>query len=227
MPEYGLYSEKTGKLTSLSKQEARNELKNNLADAISDEEKQKHMSDYLTGIHSGVRFRSTRKTLEDSSFGNEFKDILSSEERRRQTRKSGTELFRKATNDIDLRTAEKERSDKQKKRARDAAERAKISISDPDLMAISRFMKGSSKGDADLVIRFKSPAGKQSALLDMIRRFMKYRIDSIDVSSDDKIAVNARTLEDLSEKLASIHYLITTAPETYNKCDEPVITHKI
>ena len=54
MPQYGLYDNESGKIQYYGKNEARQELNTRLINAQTDEEKQKRMADFLTGIHSEV-----------------------------------------------------------------------------------------------------------------------------------------------------------------------------
>ncbi len=219
--QYGLYDEKTGKIRSYSKEEARTKLETRLNTPGSKEEKQKGMSDFLTGIHSAVRFESTSQTARDRTFGDRYKNVLSEEERKKQMQKSGTELCQKRKNAEALEAEEKKRSDKQTVRANAASERARIRLSDPDLKAISRFMNGNSKKDAALLTQYKSGgANRATALKEMIRRFMKIDPEGIDITSEKNIAANAEKLENLSEKLYAIQYLITMSPQTYMSLDE-------
>ena len=221
MPQYGLYEEESGKIRNLSKEEARTELNTRLDAARTTQEKQKRMEDYLTGLHSGVRFNETSQTRREKVFGDKYKNILSTEERRKQIGKSGTELYQKDKNAKALQSANTKRYDKMKLRAVSAADRTGVSLTDPALVMVARFMTGSAKNDALLLSYYKKGGNKRAeALLEMMRLFMKLDPDSIDVSSEKKIADNSDKLENLSEKLYAIHHLITLSPDIYKSFGE-------
>ncbi|HAV01252.1 MAG TPA: hypothetical protein DCW47_08715 [Lachnospiraceae bacterium] len=221
MPQYGLYEEESGKIRNLSKEEARTELNTRLNAARTTQEKQNRMEDFLTGLHSGVRFNETSQTRREKVFGDKYKNILSTEERRKQIQKSGTELYQKDKNAKALRAANKKRYDKMKLRAVSAADRTGVSLTDPALVMVARFMTGSAKNDALLLSHYKKGGNNRAeALLEMMRLFMKLDPDSIDVSSEKKIADNSDKLENLSEKLYAIHHLITLSPDIYKSFGE-------
>ena len=221
MPQYGLYEEESGKIRNLSKEDARGQLNANLDAAQTTQEKQKRMEDYLTGLHSGVQFNETGQTRREKVFGDKYKNILSSEERRQQIEKSGTELYQKNKNARALQSANKKRYDKMKLRAAAVSDRTGISLTDPALLMVARFMSGSAKKDVILLSHYKKGGNNRAeSLLEMMKLFMKLDPDSIDVTSEKKIADNSDKLENLSEKLYAIHHLITLSPDIYKSFGE-------
>ena len=98
MPEYGLYNEKHDKIQSYDKEGAREELQSRLDQAQSEEQKQREMRNFLTGIRSGAKFQQTGAATQDSLFGNKYQSLMSIEEREKQIKKSGSELNQKENN---------------------------------------------------------------------------------------------------------------------------------
>ncbi|HAG70228.1 MAG TPA: hypothetical protein DCL38_09700 [Lachnospiraceae bacterium] len=80
MPKYGLYDEESGKIQYYAKDEARQELNTRLENARTDEEKQKEMADFLTGIRSEVTFHDTKQGKAERLYGDKYHELLSSDE---------------------------------------------------------------------------------------------------------------------------------------------------
>ena len=221
MPEYGLYNEKHDKIQSYDKEGAREELQSRLDQAQSEEQKQREMRNFLTGIRSGAKFQQTGAATQDSLFGNKYQSLMSIEEREKQIKKSGSELNQKENNSKALADSRTKRINKQKTRAASVADKLRLQRSDTDLQLVSRFMTGKAKDDARLLNQYKSGGkDKAAALTEMIKRFLKLDPEDINVSSEKKIAANADKLENLSEKLYAIEMLITFSPDTYNSFSE-------
>ncbi len=178
-------------------------------------QKQQIMSGYLQGITGELNTRRMEaETL--GSFADDFKDVYTREERKKQISKRGTQLWQKNKNAKALEKCESERRKKMQDRAVSAAKKTgyRINFSSPTLIALSSFMKNSTRNNATLLRNFIS--GERRMILQLcIHEFMSQDLERLDLKSDKKTAENAETLEKLSERFSGIQYLVSAYSDIY------------
>ncbi|MBQ7260531.1 MAG: hypothetical protein IJR19_04150 [Lachnospiraceae bacterium] len=218
MPQYGLYDEGSEKNGHLGKREVYRTPDNRFGVGLKEKEKKRSLPGHPTGLQDTGRLNAGRQSLSDSRFADRYRNILSEDERRRQIRTPGSELYQKAKNASVIESCEKKRAEKQKVRALAIAARTGVRMYNPTLQTISRFLTGNDKEDRLLLMQFNSRNGanRARALTRMIRLFLKINPESLSISGEKQIADNAEKLENLSEKFFALQYLITVSPETYN-----------
>ncbi len=183
-------------------------------------EKQRALGDFLQGIRSEIHSKNLAKET-FSSYGTAYKDVYTEKERKEQAAKKGTELWHKKANAEFIEKQEKERQEKMRSRALQAAKKSGIvgNALSQDVTALSAFMGSSTKANAELIKLYRG-ADKRKVIVACMKKFMKLDLETLDIRSNNKIAENAEKLERFSELFSGMQYLITNSPEVYASLPE-------
>ena len=183
-------------------------------------QKQKIMSEYLQGIRGEIdTSRMAEENLGD--YAKACKDVYTNAERKKQVSKKGTQLWQKSKNAAAIEKQAEARKKKMVERADKALKSTNYNYSaaHPAIIALSAFMKGSSRSNAGL-LRSYVEGHKDQVLTECINEFMTLDLSSLDLKSDKKTADNAEALEKLSERFSAIQYLVTTSSDVYQNLPE-------
>ena len=204
-----------GSLQYVDHNKAWEQLTGSLNKAENAMEKRDAMGDYLQGIRGQVDpLHLTKETF--SAYSENYKDVYTDEERKKQASKKGTELWHKKRNAEFIEKQENLRQGKMQSRAAAALKKAGINenYASPDIMALSAFMGTSTRVNAELLRLYRGNE-KLKVFIACMKKFMKLDLKKLDIRSDNKVAENAEDLERLNEIFSGIQYLITASPEIY------------
>ena len=218
MPEnnYTIKNKQDGTEIFVSRAEAWEQTQGSLLTANNAGEKREMMKDYLNGIRGELDH--DRMELEKlGNYSESYKDVYTSDERKKQASKKGTMLWQKMKNAEAIEKEEGKRQKKMTERALEAIKRTGIrsKVTNPAVVALSAFMTGSGRKNAALLDSYRKKE-RREVLTACIKDFMSVDLDSLDVRSDKKAAENAEVLEKLSERFSGIQYLVTSSPDEYS-----------